>query len=53
MRIVCPCLAGVALSSLYPEARSVVAWMRFGWSIVLACVVGFFFLLGTLGWQPT
>lgn len=45
--------AGVALSNLYPEARSVVGWLRFGWSIALAYVVGFFARLWSLGWHPT
>lgn len=44
--------AGVALSNLYPEARSVVAWIRFGWHVPLAYAVGFFALLWILGWQP-
>jgi Na+/H+ antiporter NhaD/arsenite permease-like protein len=33
--------AGVALTSLYPEARSVVKWLREGWYIPLAYVAGF------------
>ncbi|GEP55323.1 hypothetical protein RSO01_24890 [Reyranella soli] len=45
--------AGVALSNLYPEARSVAAWLRLGWSIALAYVGGFFALLLSRGWHPT
>ena len=44
--------AGVALSNMYPEARSVGLWLRHGWHVVLAYVVGFAVLLYTLGWQP-
>lgn len=44
--------AGVALSNLYPEAKSVFAWVRHGWHVVLAYVIGFFALYATLGWQP-
>jgi len=44
--------AGVALSNLYPEARSVGAWLRHGWYIALAYVLGFAALLLTLGWHP-
>lgn len=44
--------AGVALSSLFPEARSVFAWLRSGWHVVLAYLVGFAVLLTTVGWQP-
>jgi Na+/H+ antiporter NhaD/arsenite permease-like protein len=44
--------AGVALSGMYPEARSVGLWLRHGWHIALAYVVGFFVLLAVLGWHP-
>jgi hypothetical protein len=44
--------AGVAITNLFPEGRSVGAWLRAGWHVVLAYVVGFFALLLTLGWQP-
>jgi Na+/H+ antiporter NhaD/arsenite permease-like protein len=44
--------AGVAISSLYPEARSVWAWLRAGWHVTLAYVLGFVVLLLTLGWAP-
>ena len=44
--------AGVALATLYPEARSVGAWLKAGWHIALAYVVGFFVLLAVLGWHP-
>ncbi len=45
--------AGVALSNLFPEARSVGLWLRHGWYIAIAYVVGFFVLLLVLGWHPT
>jgi Na+/H+ antiporter NhaD/arsenite permease-like protein len=45
--------AGVALSSLYPEARSVAGWIREGWYVLVAYAVGFFTLLLTLGWRPS
>ena len=45
--------AGVAISNLYPQARSVVTWVRAGWHVAVAYVIGFFVLLATLGWQPT
>ena len=44
--------AGVALSNLFPEARSVGAWIRHGWYVPVAYVVGFFVMLGLLGWHP-
>jgi Na+/H+ antiporter NhaD/arsenite permease-like protein len=44
--------AGVALSSMYPEARSATRWLRHGWHVPVAYVVGFFVLLAVLGWHP-
>ena len=44
--------AGVALSSMYPEAKSVGAWLRHGWHVVLGYVVGYAVLLSVLGWHP-
>ena len=44
--------AGVALSNMYPEARSVGLWLRHGWHIAIAYVIGFFVMLAVVGWQP-
>lgn len=33
--------AGVALATLFPEAKSVFAWLRHGWYVPLAYVLGF------------
>jgi hypothetical protein len=44
--------AGVAITNLYPEARSVGAWVRQGWHVPVAYVIGFFVMLALLGWQP-
>ncbi|MDP2834101.1 MAG: citrate transporter [Pseudomonadota bacterium] len=44
--------AGVALSNLFPEAKSVGAWVKGGWHVALAYVIGFFIMLGTVGWHP-
>ncbi|WP_295391706.1 citrate transporter [uncultured Thiodictyon sp.] len=44
--------AGVALSNLYPQAKSVGGWVRDGWHVILAYVLGFAALLSILGWQP-
>ena len=44
--------AGVALSNMYPEAKSVGNWLRHGWHVALAYVFGFFVMLAILGWQP-
>ncbi len=45
--------AGVAISNLYPEAKSVFRWVRHGWWIALGYVVGFFAMLSIVGWHPT
>ena len=42
--------AGVALSNMYPEAKSVGRWLRDGWHVALAYVFGFFVMLAILGW---
>ncbi len=44
--------AGVALSNMYPQAKSVGAWLRHGWYVPVAYVIGFAALLLILGWQP-
>jgi Na+/H+ antiporter NhaD/arsenite permease-like protein len=44
--------AGVALSNMYPEARSVGRWLTQGWPVVLAYTIGFFVMLAALGWHP-
>ncbi len=44
--------AGVALASQFPAARSAVAWVRGGWHVTVAYVVGFAFMLIVLGWHP-
>jgi hypothetical protein len=37
---------------MYPEARSVGLWLRHGWYIAIAYVIGFFAMLVLLGWHP-
>ncbi len=44
--------AGVALSNIFPEARSVGRWVTGGWHVTLAYIIGFFVLLAVMGWQP-
>ena len=45
--------AGVALTNLYPEGRSVVRWLKEGWFVAAAYVVGFFVMLLLTGWDPS
>ena len=44
--------AGVALSNMYPEAKSAVKWVRHGWPIIVAYVVGFGLIMTFVGWHP-
>jgi Na+/H+ antiporter NhaD/arsenite permease-like protein len=44
--------AGVALASMFPQARSVGLWLRHGWFVPVAYVVGFFVLLAVNGFHP-
>lgn len=44
--------AGVAICTLYPEARSTGRWLREGWLVAVAYVAGFSVLLLTIGWRP-
>jgi Na+/H+ antiporter NhaD/arsenite permease-like protein len=44
--------AGVAVAGLMPEAKSTVRWLKEGWPVALAYVVGFFLMLALLGWNP-
>jgi hypothetical protein len=44
--------AGVALSNQYPEAKSVGLWLKHGWHVAVAYVIGFFVLLAVLGFHP-
>jgi Na+/H+ antiporter NhaD/arsenite permease-like protein len=44
--------AGVALSNEFPQARSVLRYLRFGWHVTLAYVISFFVMLSIVGWNP-
>jgi Na+/H+ antiporter NhaD/arsenite permease-like protein len=44
--------AGVAITNKFPEGRSVARWLKSGWWIAAAYVIGFLFLLVIRGWSP-
>ena len=44
--------AGVALTNMFPQGKSVGLWLKHGWHVALAYVIGFFVLLAALGWHP-
>ncbi|MES1203054.1 MAG: SLC13 family permease [Pseudomonadota bacterium] len=45
--------AGVAVSNIFPEAKSALAWLRAAWWIPLAYLAGFAALIGLMGWRPS
>ena len=44
--------AGVAVSNMFPEAKSVRNWLKYGWHVPLAYIAGFAVLSLLIGWQP-
>ncbi len=44
--------AGVALSNMYPEAKSAAQWLRHGWHVAVAYIVAFMAMVVLVGWQP-
>jgi Na+/H+ antiporter NhaD/arsenite permease-like protein len=44
--------AGVAVSNIFPQAKSVWQWVRHGWHVALGYVVGFVVMIVVLGWNP-
>jgi Na+/H+ antiporter NhaD/arsenite permease-like protein len=45
--------AGVALTNLFPEGKSVGQWLRHGWHVAVAYVIGFAIMMALSGWHPT
>ncbi len=44
--------SGVAISNMYPEAKSVGKWLLYGWYTPVAYVIGFFVMLAVWKWHP-
>lgn len=44
--------AGVALSNMYPEAKNTFNYLKKGWHVMVAYIIGFFIMLGIAGWNP-
>jgi Na+/H+ antiporter NhaD/arsenite permease-like protein len=44
--------AGVALSNTYPEAKNTASYLRHGWHVAVAYVIGFAVMLAVVGWEP-
>lgn len=45
--------AGVAITNKFHEARNVVLWLKKGWHVAVAYIIGFFALYLILGWEPS
>lgn len=44
--------AGVAITNKFPEGRNVIAWVKNGWHIAAAYIIGFAALFLIMGWEP-
>lgn len=44
--------AGVAISNLFPQAKSVGNWLKSGWHVIVAYIVGFIVMVAISGWNP-
>lgn len=44
--------AGVAITNKFPEGRNVVLWVKKGWHVAAAYVIGFSVLYLLMGWEP-
>ena len=44
--------AGVALSNQFSQAKNVVQYVKNGWHVTIAYVVGFALIMAVAGWQP-
>ncbi len=44
--------AGVAITNKFPESRNVILWVKNGWHVAVAYVIGFFTLYLVMGWEP-
>lgn len=44
--------AGVAITNKFPESRHVGKWVKNGWHVAVAYVIGFTILYLTMGWEP-
>jgi Na+/H+ antiporter NhaD/arsenite permease-like protein len=44
--------AGVAITNKFPESRNVFLWVKNGWHVAVAYIIGFFTLYLIMGWEP-
>jgi hypothetical protein len=44
--------AGVAITNKFPEGRDVLLWVKKGWHVAAAYIIGFLILYLIMGWEP-
>ncbi len=44
--------AGVAVSNLFPEAKSVGSWLKAAWWLIPAFIIGYAVMIALVGWNP-
>ena len=44
--------AGVAITNSFPDAKNTARWLKEGWHVAVAYVIGFFVMLALAGWSP-
>jgi preprotein translocase subunit YajC len=44
--------AGVALSNKFPEAKNTINYIKKGWHVTLAYIIGFFVMISIVVWHP-
>lgn len=45
--------AGVAVSNIFPDAKSVWVWIKNGWHVAVGYMIGYAILIMSYGWHPT
>lgn len=45
--------AGIAITNKFPNSRNVLTWIKNGWHVIVAYLIGFFLLYLIIGWHPT
>lgn len=44
--------AGVAVSNIFPQAKNAKEWLKNGWHVTLAYILGFVVMMAIVGWNP-
>ncbi|MDO8413732.1 MAG: citrate transporter, partial [Gallionellaceae bacterium] len=44
--------AGIAICNMFPQGKNTLHWLKEGWHVAVAYVLGFFVMLWIMGWHP-